>query len=220
LLLLAVACASSDKIERPEVEVTAYREIHGDRVHFRLREGQVSDAPVVLKADGGILRDQIRSSNHRNVSVLWTKGEGKLNCRFPYGQENAFDAQEGSPLSDVFAYTFFTGHGASVTTRIGRGAPMVPRLLLRVSLPKSFLPAELQWEGREPHHIVRDSSLLLVNLPQNDKHVLGTGDWNVVLRTKKGTWNFLIGVDPDGTPTASSGFVRRAAYTEVRAKEQ
>jgi hypothetical protein len=59
-----------------------------------------------------------------------------------------------------------------------------------------------------------------MELPRNEKHVLATGDWNVALRTPKGSWSFLIGVDPDGTPTASSGFVRQAKYTEVRSRER
>ena len=120
----------------------------------------------------------------------------------------------------MFVYTFFNGRGASVTSRIGRGAPMVPRLLLHITVPKKHLPAELQWEGREPHHLVKESSFILVALPQNDKHVLSTGDWNVVLRTAKGASNFLIGVDPDGTPVASTGFVRLAKYIQTHDDER
>jgi len=215
LLLLVAACASSDVPERPDLEVTAYQEIGGKRIQYRLREGQVSDADVTVSAEHGELRDQIRSSNLRNVSVFWKDGDGLLKCKFPFGQEAEFDWIEGVPLSDVFAYTFFARSDISVTTRIGRGAPMVPRLLVRVTIPQKELPAELQWEGREAHHLVKESSLLLLELPRDEKNVLRTGDWNVALRTKTVTANFLIGIDPDGTPTASSGFVRRAQYTET-----
>ena len=49
-----------------------------------------------------------------------------------------------------------------------------------------------------------------LQLPISDRRVLQTGDWDVTLTTKSGKNDFLIGVDKDGTPTASSGYVQRA----------
>jgi hypothetical protein len=172
----------------------------------------MSDHDIRITVEGGTHRDFVRSPDLKSCSVLWENPNGKLTCRFPYGQSAEFDA-DGEVLTDRFIYSFLNGPGCTVTTRLGRGAPMVPRLLLNVALEREHLPATLQWDGRELHNLSKKSSVILVELPRSKKNVLEQGDWNVTLKTKKGSWKFLIGVDPDGTPAASSGFIRRDEYS-------
>ena len=56
------------------------------------------------------------------------------------------------------------------------------------------------WDSRNTAELPRDKKT----------KVLETGDWSVTLDTPSQSLEFLIGVDPDGSPTAASGTVRRA----------
>ena len=211
-LVLAAACASDDhEIEMPDVTVKAAEETSGTRITFHLHKGEISDKPIVLEPDFGELRDFVRSNDLRTCSVLWVNGNGKLTCKFPYGQTGEFILDETEVLQDRFLYTFLVAPGATVTSHIARGAPILPRLLVRVSLDEKNRPATLQWEGRRVQQLTRKNSLLLLELPRNrETNVLETGDWTVTLRTPVKSYEFLVGIDPDGSPTAVSGTVRRA----------
>ena len=211
LVLFAAACASDDyKIEMPDVTVTSWDEAAGPRITFHLREGEISDKPIEINVDFGETRDFVRSNDLRTCSVLWTNGEGKLHCKFPNGQTAEYDWEEGEPLRDQFIYHFLVAEGVSITSRIARGAPILPRLLITVSLDEENLPAKLVWQGRD-RHLTKMSSRLLLELPRDKKtHVLETGDFDVSLTTPTQSLDFLIGLDPDGSPTAASGTVRRA----------
>ena len=131
-----------------------------------------------------------------------------MRCTFPYGQKGEWQSG-GATLVDAFTYVFHESDVGRVSSQISRGAPMTPRIFLRVELSKKSLPAELQWVGREPRRLVRESSLIMIKLPDNGKGVLKSGDWKVTLKNKSGNVEFLVGVDKDGTPTAATGYVRR-----------
>jgi len=209
-LLLAVsllsACASTEP-ERPDVSVTAAEDAEGTRVVFQLEKGNVTAHDFHLEVDNGELRDICRSPDLRRVSVLWSREEGTLRCKFPYGQTGEWTS-DGDVLNDQFEYVFLDSKLGRVTSRVPRGATMRPRLLLHVEVPKAELPARLVFFGRDPRELVRESSMIVVALPANEKGVLETGEWKVEMTTKAGSTEFLIGVDPDGTPAATNGYVR------------
>jgi len=207
LLLVAAACAGTSEPERPDVAVTAADDVDGVRILFELQEGDVTAHDVKVEAESGEVRDVCRSHDLRRVSVLWTNVEGEITCRFPYGQTGTWSSSGGAKLDDEFLYVFHESERGRVSARVPRGAPVRPALLLHVEIPAKELPATLQWAGREARRLVRPSSFLAVPLPASGG-VLATGDWSVALKTKSGETSFLIGVDPDGTPTATSGFVR------------
>ncbi|MHC4451056.1 MAG: hypothetical protein ACYS0E_13125 [Planctomycetota bacterium] len=209
LLLLGAGCSSAGKIEVPDVAVTAAEESEGTRIQFQLNKGNVTAHDFHLKVETGKLKDICRSNDLRRVSVLWTREEGKITCAFPYGQTGEWETG-GDLLKDHFTYVFLEAQRTSVKARLSRGAPMRPRLLLSVEIPKKELPAVLVWEGREPRHLVRETSLIIVAFPISDRRVLETGDWKVTLQTKSVKHEFLIGLDKDGTPTAANGYVQRA----------
>ncbi len=211
LVLLVAACASDDyKIEMPDVTVKAAEESAGTRVTFHLRKGEISDKPIKLEAEFGDMRDFVRSNDLRTCSVLWMDGGDLLHCTYPYGQQAEFSAEEGELLKDHFLYTFLMAQGVSVSSRIARGAPILPRLIIRIELDEKNRPATLQWEGRDARHLTKKISRLALELPRDRKtNVLQTGDWRLTLTTPTQKLSFLIGVDPDGTPTASSGSITR-----------
>ncbi|MHC4938310.1 MAG: hypothetical protein ACYTHK_05015 [Planctomycetota bacterium] len=210
LLLLGAACSTVDhEVKVPDVAVTASEEAEGIRVQFQLNKGSVTAHDFQLEIETGRLVDVCRSSDLRHVSVLWMDDDGKITCRFPYGQTGEWESG-GELLKDHFDYVFYEKNGIRVHARIPRGAPMRPRLLLNVEVPETDLPATFQWKGREPRRLTKSSSFIVVQLPINERKVLATGDWDVTLTTKSGKFDFLIGVDKDGTPTASSGYVQRA----------
>ena len=207
LAAFLIGCSSFSKEDPPPVEVMACEEADGIRVHFFLRDGEVSAADVKFKADAGDLIEITRSQDLRRVSALWRDGDGLLTCTFPYGQVGEFNYTD-EVLEHKFLYVFHQGTNAIVTALVPRGSPVRPRLLLTIDVKKDALPATMQWEGREVRDLTRERSLILVELPRSEKGVLKTGDWKVTLKTAKDKDTFLIGLDPDGTPTASSGFVK------------
>ncbi|MEM8886118.1 MAG: hypothetical protein AAGD14_18785, partial [Planctomycetota bacterium] len=180
----------------------------GMRIHFRLMKGDISEKPIKLEPEFGVTRDIVRSPDLRSLSVLWVKGEGLLKATFPYGQEAEFE-WDGETLVDSFLYVLYEEHGVRVTTRVMRGAPMVPRILARVTADEDAMPVTLQWEGRETRTVTRSGSIILFELPGGRQGKLESGDWNVKVSSAKGASRFSVGVDPDGTLTASTGYVRR-----------
>lgn len=208
-VLLLPCCSSTPEDDRPEVAVTAVEETEGVRVLFDLRKGDVTAHEVKIEVENGEIRDLCRSSDLRRVSVLWIDDEGKITATFPYGQTGVWESG-GTMLSDEFLYVFHESENGRVTTRIPRGAPVRPRLLLHVEVPKKSLPARLQWPGRVARDLVKESSLIGVALPISERGVLEAGAWKLTLTTKTGTSEFVLGVDKDGTPTATTGYVRRA----------
>jgi hypothetical protein len=207
--LLLTGCALFAEEEGPPVEVTAAQEAGGIRVHFFLREGDVSAKKVMVTADAGIISDYVQSSDFRHVTVLWADRDRTLRAEFPYGEVGEFTA-DSEVLDDRFAYVFHQGRYASVTSNLARGAPMLPRLLLTVEVDQKALPAEMQWESRAVRKLTKKRSYIIMEFPADKEGVLEAGDWTVTLTTKFGKETFRIGLDTDGVPTATSGHVRRS----------
>jgi len=207
--LALLGCSSTEEQVRPDVAVTAVEDAEGIRILFDLQKGEISPHDVKIEFESGEIRDVCRSPDLRRVSVLWQNDEGKITATFPYGQTGEWESG-GAMLSDEFLYVFLDAPLGRVTTRVPRGAPMRPRLLLHVELPKKSLPAQLQWPGRVARDLVKESSFIAVALPISDRGVLEAGAWKLKLTTKSGDAEFVLGVDRDGTPSATSGYVRRA----------
>lgn len=206
---LLTGCALFAPEEEDPVEVTAAEEAEGIRVHFFLREADVSDKKVEITADAGQVIDYVRSNDLRHVSVLWKDPDRTIRAKFPYGEEGEFTSGD-EVLEHQFAYLFHQGKHSSVTAMLARGAPIMSRLMLTVDIDKEALPATFQWEGRKVRKLVRERSFLIIEFPASKDRVLETGDWTVTLTTKHEKEQFRIGLDSDGVPTATTGHVRRA----------
>ena len=206
-LLLAACSSTPEDDSRDGADATACEETDGVRIHFFLTEGEPSKGPLRWNKSAGSLVEITRSPDLRHASVLWSDGHDGLTCTFPRGQKCRFQWDD-PVLEDRFLYVFHQGDHAMVTAELPRGCPIRPRLLFTIDLEPGAFPAEFQWSGRAPRKLTRARNLILVELPRGKGNVLKAGEWKVELRTPKGNENFLVGVDPDGTPTATSGHVR------------
>ena len=194
LLLLVAACAQTGRA----VRVTAAREPGGVRVVFRRKQGTEVHRPH-LHASGGSLEERILSPDGLSVSVFWREPEGELRCAFPHGGFGIFSAGDPVDAREV-EYVFLAAKGVRVTAVAPRAALLRPALELRVEIDKAHLPARLEPPGRDLEQSVTVHTLVLHR---------ESGDREFTLRTASGaTFIFLVGVDPDGTPTATSGYVR------------
>lgn len=199
LAILLGACASG-----PPVRVQAALEGDAVRVAFRRTEPGSAGHLARLEADGGRLEEVVHSPDRLTVSVLWREAEGALRCSFAYGGEASYPA--GGPASDEeVLYVFLDEAGARVTARLPGANPVRPALPLDVQLPPALLPALLDGRAlREPR------TRVLLPLPVDADGALVEGDSVVVLETAGGgRRELLLGIDPDGTPTATTGYVRR-----------
>jgi len=96
---------------------------------------------------------------------------------------------------------------ASVTAVLPRGCLLVPALVLDVRLAEDRVPARL----RLPDGAFVDlgeRGLVVLPLPCDSRGVLRAGDLELTLTTARGDLAFLVTVDADGTPAATSGYLR------------
>ncbi len=209
LLLSLLAGCATGREGGPPVAVSAARAADGLRVRFRRLGGQgTAEHAARLDADGGRL-DQIRHSPDRlTVSVLWREPAGTLECAFPYGGVGRFRAD--TSIDDrAIEYVFLEGDGVAVTAQVPAGCPMQPFLPLDIRLAPEHLPGRLQMPGGRTVALEGEKTSCRAALPHDDDGGLRGDDLEFVLHTAAGTpHRFLVGIDPDGTPSAITGFVR------------
>jgi hypothetical protein len=199
LAILLGACVAG-----PPVRVQAAREDGDLRVAFRRTEAGSAGHLARLEADGGRLEEVVHSPDRLTVSVLWREPQGELRCSFAYGG-SASRAAGGEAPDETVEYVFLDAEGATVTARLPLGNPVRPALPLEVTLDPALLPALLDRTRLE-----RPRTLVSFPLPVDADGALVRGDSVVVIRTTGGgRREFLVGVDPDGTPTATTGYIRR-----------
>ena len=207
-LSLLVGCATGRE-SGPPVEVSAAPAADGLRIRFRRLGGQGSAGHVAqLEADGGQLDQVLHSPDRLTVSVRWRKPTGTLRCAFPYGGRGRFRA--GTHVDTrVVEYVFLKREGIEVTAHVPAACLVQPFLPLHARLASDHLPGSMRLpDGRTVALEHEETSCRLV-LPRDDDGVLAAGDLELVLRAANGDQHrFLVTIDPDGTPSAVTGFVR------------
>lgn len=208
LLLLLAGCVTGPE-SGPPVAVGAAPDADGIRVQFRRLGGQVAvEHTARLDADGGSLGQVLHSPDRRTVSVLWLAPAGTLTCSFPYGGVGRFRA--GTPVDGrSVEYVLYAADGVEVTAQVPAACPMQPSLCLHIQLSPDRVPGELVTPNGRHHALAGEWTDRWFALPRDGEGVLAAGDLEFVLNTAtEDGHRFLIGVDPDGTPSAVSGFVR------------
>jgi hypothetical protein len=192
----------------PPVEVSAADAEGGVRVRFRRTRPGVMENLARVEATGGEVAEVLHSPDLLNVAVSWKRPEGELRCAFAYGGEAAFPA--GGPRDPGrIEYVFLKCAWAEVTASLPRGCPMTGALPLSVCVEASRLPARLDVAGRPPLPLQSSGAVACIDLPRALAGVLAAGEIELTLRSARGeAASFLVGVDPDGTPVALTGFVR------------
>ncbi|MCI0589907.1 MAG: hypothetical protein L0323_24095 [Planctomycetes bacterium] len=191
-LLLLASCATAPA---RDAEVSAAPAPGGLRVRFRRLEGADPDRPPELRADGGVLDEIVFSPDLRAVSALWREPRGKLSCRFPYDGVAVFEA--GRPVEPgTVEYVFLESEGVRVTAALPRGCLLLPALPFRLPPATRLLL---------PDGAALPDAILV--LPRDGRGALRQGDLALTLETPNGLFEFLVGVDADGTPAAISGYV-------------
>ncbi|MHC4133852.1 MAG: hypothetical protein ACYTDU_02510 [Planctomycetota bacterium] len=208
LLSLLAGCATGRE-RGPPVAVSAARAAGGLRIRFRRLGGQGSAEHVArLDADGGQLDQVLHSPDRLTVSVLWREPAGTLRCAFPYGGVGRFRA--GTHVDGrAVEYVFLKSEGIEVTAQVPAGCLVQPFLPLHARLAPDHLPGSMHLPGGRTVVLEREETSCRLALPRDRDGVLAGGDLELVLRTANGDQHlFLVGVDPDGTPSAVTGFVR------------
>jgi len=161
-----------------------------------------------LEADGGTLDQILHSPDRLTVSVLWRAPVGTLECSFPYGGVGRFRA-ETTIDGHAVEYVFFQSEGVEVTAQVPAGCPMQPSLSLHIQLAPARVPADLRMPDGRTIVLEGEETVCRLDLARDSAGVLAGADVELVLRAADGDrQSFLVGVDPDGTPSAVSGFVR------------
>lgn len=208
LLLFLAGCATGPE-KGPPVAVTAARAEDGIRVQFRRLGGQGSAEHVArLVAEGGSVEQILHSPDRLTVSVLWRAPAGTLTCSFPYGGVGRFRADTDIDSRTV-EYVFLLAEGVEVSARVPAGCTMQPFLALHIQLAPDRVPGSLRMPDGRTLPLERGETDCRLDLPRDGNGALAGGDVELVLNTAaEDGQRFLIGVDPDGTPSAISGFVR------------
>jgi hypothetical protein len=207
LFALLGACVGTPEPER-EVLVRAAAEGDALRVWFRYPYPNDTERRARLRADGGRLAQVTHSPDLRTVSALWLERSGELVCRFPRGAEARLGAGETGDTA-VVEYVFLAQADARVSAEVARACTMTPRLILRIFVAPDDLPARLVLPDGGEVALTDPVSIHVLELERSPAGVLREGDVMLRLRTAAGTHPFLVGVDPDGTPTATSGYVQK-----------
>ena len=207
LLLLLLAACTSTSGKAPPVAAVAVQEADGLRVHFRRAPVGAGGQLARLEASGGALEQVVHSPDRGSVSALWRGAGGVLRCSFPDGGVGTLRADEAAPSRDV-EYVFLNVNGAEISARLPAASPMRPVLTLHVRVDAELLPAVLELPDHSEIAVDTPEATVLFPLP-SDGGALREGDSLLRLRIREGkAFPFLIGVDRDGVPTATSGFLR------------
>jgi len=189
---------------RPAPEVSAAPAAGGVRVRFRRITGADPDRPPQLSAEGGTIAEVTCSPDLRAISALWLNPQGRLSCRFPYDGVAVFDALAPADPATV-EYVFFEDGGIRVTAALPRACLLLPALPLRVDIPGDLEPVRFVLpDGRS---LSCDGGEVLLPLTVDERGVLRRGDLPVTIETAQGRIEMLVGIDPDGTPAAITGYV-------------
>jgi len=208
--LVALAACASTPGDFPDVETRAVAESGGLRVWFRCLEPPDGPRAAVLEAAGGRVREVVRSADRGTLSALWLgyAPDDVLACRFPNGAAARVGPDHPADAHDV-DYTFVKREWGNVTARVPRGCPMKPILILRVFVEPGGLPGALRFPDGRTERLVDPVSVHVLALPRDRDGRLAAGEQELELRAADGrTAPFLVGVDRDGTPVATSGWVR------------
>lgn len=206
--MLLAGCATG-RDGGPPVAVSAARTAEGLRVRFRRLGGRgTAEHAARLDADGGRLEEILHSPDRLTVSVLWREPAGTLRCAFPYGGIGRFRADTPIEVRAV-EYVFCESDGIAVTAQLPAGCLMQSSLPLDVKLAPGHLPGRLHLPGGRTVALEHEETSCRAPLPCDTDGGLEGGDLEFVLHTAAGTpHRFLVGIDPDGTPSAITGFVR------------
>lgn len=199
-LLLLGACASVD------VRVAACRDGDGVRACFRrAREGTAGHL-ATLAADAGELTEVTHSPDRLSVSVHWKGARGKLRCTFPYGGTGEFIA--GTEIESPLAhYVFLDEGGVRVWAHLPSVCPMRASVATTIELPVALLPASIAVEDGPAAELSGPRTPWTLTLAEGG--LLVERDLLCTIRCADGTVHrFLVGIDADGTPSATSGVVR------------
>jgi hypothetical protein len=208
LLLLLAGCATGPE-SGPPVAVSAAPDGDAIRVQFRRLGGQgTAEHGAHLAAEGGSLSQVLHSPDRRTVSVFWQAPAGTLTCAFPYGGVGRFRA--GTPVEGrTVEYVFYAAEGIEVTARVPAGCPMQPSICLHIQLSPDRVPGALVTPDGRHYALAGGRTDRWFALPRDSEGVLAAGDLEFVLNTATDDGHrFIIAIDPDGTPSAVSGFVR------------
>lgn len=201
-LLLLAACAAS-RGQGPLVVAHATRESGGIRVHFRRMESGTAGHFPDLDAEGGRLVEIAVSPDRLCVGALWLEPRGRLRCTFPYGGAAEIPAQEAEACGET-EYVLFEEGDVSVRVRLPTLCALRPAVPLIVEAPAG---STLRFAERRAESVAERMAL---PLPRDGEGALQEGEWEAVLLTPGGReCRFLLGVDADGTLSATTGFVRK-----------
>lgn len=205
-LILLAACASPP-VDGGDVTVRATPDSGGLRVWFRLTGAGAVARRARLDATGGRLIQVTHSPDRRTASVLWLDREGELRCRFPGGQARI--RADAVPDPENTRYVFLKRESVQVSALVPRGCPMTPRVVLRVFVAPADLPARLAVPGGQEIRLAEPVSIYVLQLPRSKAGELRAGELKLRLHTSDASHTFLVGVDADGTPSATLGYVEK-----------
>jgi len=202
-----LGCVTTGRVS-PFVVASAAREAGGLRVCFRFTRDREPERPPQLEASGGTLRAIAIAPDLRAVSALWVAPRGRLRCLFPPASAGERDASAEAREGTV-EYVFLEEPGLRVTAQLAKACLLRPAIELQVDLDPALAPARLELPGGTVRPIGGGTSRVRVALSMDRRKVLRAKDARfTVVDASGGRHPFLLGVDDDGTPTATVGYVR------------
>ena len=175
------------------------------RVLFRRLESGATDRLPEIRADGGRLEEIVFSADRLSVSALWREPRGRVAVRFPFGGRGEIRAQ-GATDPRRIEYVFLEEERIRVTARLAVACPLRPRLVLYVAVDEAATLRGPQWS---PNTLPPGGGTTSLVLPRDADGVLRAADVELAVELSGGArYSFLVGVDPDGTPSAVTGYVR------------
>jgi hypothetical protein len=198
--LALCACATS-----VPVSATAVREDGDLRVLFRRYQFSGAEELPEIRVEGGRLDEIVFSADRLTVSALWREPRGRVTVRFPFGGKGEIDARAAVDGRRV-EYVFLEDERIRVTARLPVACPVRPRLQIEVAVDEAVT---LQGKDWLPNTLPPGGGTTSLVFPRDARGVLHPVDIELAVKLSSGRrYTFLVGVDPDGTPSAVTGFVR------------
>ena len=187
------------------VSTGAVAEDGDHRVLFRRLAFSATDKLPEIRADGGRLEEIVFSADRLSVSALWREPRGRVAVRFPFGGRGEIRAQAATDPRRV-EYVFLDDERIRVSARLASACPLRPRLALDVAVDEAATLKGPRWS---PNTLPPGGGTTSLVLPRDADGVLLAADVELAVELSSGArYSFLVGVDPDGTPSAVTGFVR------------